>query len=155
MVINMKKKVIIISVLAVAIIAISLLVYASIKLNGQAKEEDSHLIEISFSELQEKIDNKETFIFVITQKQCSHCAEYKPVLKKVLAEYDIYAYELSLDNLDAEKKGKLNDIANVSGTPATIFIEDGVEKNTSSRLSGTKTESKIVSRLKAMGYIEE
>lgn len=151
----MKKKVIIISVLAVAIIAISLLVYASIKLNGQAKEEDSHLIEISFSELQEKIDNKETFIFVITQKQCSHCAEYKPVLKKVLAEYDIYAYELSLDNLDAEKKGKLNDIANVSGTPATIFIEDGVEKNTSSRLSGTKTESKIVSRLKAMGYIEE
>ena len=155
MVINMKKKVIIISVLAVAIIAISLLVYASIKLNGQAEEEDSHLIEISFSELQEKIDNKETFIFVITQKQCSHCAEYKPVLKKVLAEYDIYAYELSLDNLDAEKKGKLNDIANVSGTPATIFIEDGVEKNTSSRLSGTKTESKIVSRLKAMGYIEE
>ncbi len=151
----MKKKLIKYSIIAVVLIAVGGLVYASTKLNSKIKEEDSHLIEITYDELQKKVDNKESFILLFSQTQCSHCAEYKPVLKKVLTKYDLYAYEIVTDKLTKEENAKIKDIANISGTPATVFIEDGVETKTSTRLSGTKSESKIVSRLKSLGYIKE
>ena len=36
-----------------------------------------------------------------------------------------------------------------------MFIENGEETNTSSRLVGEKTQDQIINRLKAMGYIKE
>ncbi len=150
----MKKKIIIIGTILVILGCISALVYAGFKLNEKEKKEDSHLVEITHNELIEKTNNKESLILVFTQTQCSHCAEYKPVLKSVLSEYDIYAYEIVLDHLTTEEKAKIKDIANVGGTPATVFIEEGIEKNSSTRLSGTKSASKLVQRFKAMGYIK-
>ena len=154
MVIKMKKKFIIIGIIAIIALAAAGLIYASSELNKKEKLEDSFLIELTFDELQKKIDNKDTFILVLTQTSCSHCIEYKPKLKNVLAEYNIYAYELPIDKLDKTEIAKLKDIANASGTPATIFIEEGEEKNTSSRLYGSQDKSKIVSRFKAMGFID-
>ncbi len=154
MVIFMKKNIVIFIVIAIVITASIGLIYASTILHGKEKYEDKHLIEITFKELQEKVDNKETFILLISRSDCSHCIEYKPTLKKVLAENDIIAYEIQLDKISAEDEGKLKDIANVSGTPNTIFIENGVEKSTSQRLSGAVSESKLRSRLKALGYTE-
>lgn len=151
----MKKKIIIASAIAVVTIAIISLIYASTILHGKEVNEDKHLVELTFEELQQKVDNKETFILLISQTTCSHCMEYKPILKSVLAKYDITAYVIELDTLSTEDKGRLKDIANVSGTPNTIFIEEGTEKNTSQRLSGEVTESKLVNRLKALGYIKE
>lgn len=151
----MKKNILIIGTFIVIILAIISLIYASTILHGKEVNEDKHLIELTFEELQKKIDNKETFILLISQTQCSHCMEYKPTLKKVLAEYNIDAYVIELDLLSTENKGKLKDIANVSGTPNTIFIEEGAEKNTSQRLSGPVSESKLINRLKALGYIKE
>lgn len=150
----MKKKIIIISVIAVVALAIIGMIYAGITLKGKEIEEDSHLIALTFEELQTKIDKKETFILVLTQTSCSHCAEYKPVLKKVLSEHDLYAYEIEIDKLSKAENAKLKDIANASGTPATIFIENGSEVNTSSRLYGAQEKSKIVNRFRAMGYIK-
>lgn len=150
----MKKKIMIFGILAIATLAIAGMIYASITLKQKEKIEDSHLISLTFKELQKKIDKKDSFILVITQEECSHCMEYKPVLKSVLTEYDIYAYELSLDKLSKKETAQLKDIANTSGTPNTVFIENGEEKNTSSRITGNKSKDKIISRLKAMGYIE-
>lgn len=118
-------------------------------------EEESRLKTLSFSELQEKINNKETFILVVGQTTCSHCAEYRPILKSVLDKYNLVAYEIESDTLSTEEKGMMNDIANVSGTPTTIFIENGKEKTTTNRLVGPASQSKIVSRLKSLGYIKE
>lgn len=156
MVINMKKRLIIIGIIVVITLSITGLIYAGAKLNNKTEEENKHLITITFSELKEKINNKETFILLISQEQCSHCAEYKPILKKVLAKHDVYAYELKLDKPKLSKKetAELKDIANTSGTPTTIFIENGEETNTSTRLVGTKTSSEIENRLKALGYIK-
>lgn len=150
----MRKKIILFGVIAVIALAAAGLIYASSELNKKEELENSYLIELTFDELQKKIDNKDTFILVLTQTSCSHCIEYKPTLKKVLAEYDVYAYELPIDKLDKKEIAKLKDIANASGTPATIFIEEGAEKNTSSRLYGAQEKSKIVSRFKAMGFID-
>ena len=143
----MKKKIIIASICAVIIMAVAGMIYASTTLNKKTEEENKHLVEITYQELEKKVNNKESFILVLTQTNCSHCHEYKPVLKKVLYDYDIYAYEVSTDKLTKEENAKLKDIANASGTPTTIFIENGEEKNTYSRMVGTQTESKLVNKL--------
>lgn len=151
----MKKRILFFCAIAIVILAIIGMIYACVTLKGQEQNEDNHLIEINFNELNKKVENKETFILLISQTECTHCLAYKPLLKKVLAKYDITAYELSLDKLSKEENAQLKNIANVSGTPNTVFIFDGEEKNTANRIVGEATESEITSRLKAMGYIEE
>lgn len=151
---KMKNKIIMGIIIVILTIAVGSLIYAGVSLTRKSAEENSHLIELSFDELQKKVDNKESFILLLSQTTCSHCAEYKPVLKKVLTKYDLVAYELSIDLLSKEENAKLKDIANNSGTPTTVFIVDGEEQNTAHRLVGTTSESKLVSRLRALGYIE-
>ena len=48
----------------------------------------------------------------------------------------------------------MKDIANVQSTPQTLFFVDGQEHSTTSRIVGAVKKSNIISRLKAMGYIE-
>ncbi|MBQ8659238.1 MAG: thioredoxin family protein [Bacilli bacterium] len=153
----MKKKLLIGLTIIIIALAIFGMIYIGIVNTKNEKNLDKHLIEIKFSELQEKVNNKETFILVLTQTDCSHCAEYKPTFKKVLAEYDVYAYELNIaeDKITQEEKNQLKNIANTSGTPTTIFIKDGEEVSTATRLVGNKPTSDIIKRLKAMGYIKE
>ena len=102
---------------------------------------------------EKKVNNKDTFILVLTQKQCSHCAEYKPVLKEVLYEYDLKAYELDQKTLTKTEKAKLKDIASITGTPTTVFISEGSEIATATRIHGAASKGTIISRFKAMGYI--
>lgn len=151
---KMKKKIIIFLGIALCIGAIAAICYAAITLNEQQELEDSYLIELTYKELEEKIKNKNTFILVYTQTNCSHCHEYKPILKRTLAKEELYAYEIVLDKLEKEERTKLNDIANVGGTPTTVFIKDGQEINTSSRIVGVAREDKLISRFKYLGYIE-
>ena len=151
---KMKKKFLIFLGIALSLGAIGAIVYASITLNKQQELEDSYLIELSYNELVKKIENKDSFVLVYTQTTCSHCIEYKPILKKTLYKNKLYGYEIVIDKLNTEEKAKLKDIANVSGTPTTIFIKDGVEISTSSRLTGIQTEDKLTNRFKYLGYIE-
>ena len=150
----MKKKLIIILVTIVCLAAIGGMIYIGLVNTEKEKDLDKHLIEIKFSELQKKVDNKETFILVYTQESCSHCMMYKPTLKEVLYENNIYAYELQTNKLTKEEAAKLKDIANADGTPNTIFIKDGQEISTNVRLVGNQPESNIVSRFKTLGYIK-
>ncbi len=145
----MKKK---LSIIFLLLIGITLLTGCD---KNNKDEDNSNLVSITLSELEEKVENKETFILVITQKDCSHCAEYKPVLEKVLKDYNITAYELDEQEFTEEERGRLSAIATVSGTPNTVFITEGKEKSTSDRIVGAAQRNKIISRLKAMGYIKE
>lgn len=151
---KMKKKLLIFLGIALCIGAIIAICYAAITLNKQKEIEDSYLIELSYKELEEKINKKDSFILVFTQTNCSHCHEFKPILKRTLAKQELYAYEIVLDKLEKEDKTKINDIANVSGTPTTIFIKDGQEINTSSRIVGIAKEDKLVSKFRYLGYIK-
>ena len=151
----MKNNIIKWTVIAIVVLAIVGIISSGFILKSREKEMDKHLVELNMNELREKIENKDSFILVITQTTCSHCAEYKPVLKKVLHKYDIVGYFIEEDKLSKQELGELKEIANVSGTPQTIFITEGQEESTSTRLSGNQQESQIISRLKAMGYIKE
>ncbi len=150
----MKKKVIIGLIIAAIVLSVGALIYASVVLNRKEKNEDKYFQELSINELKEKCENKESFILVISQTTCSHCAEYKPRIKKVLAKYEITGYYIEKDLLSEEETAELANIANINGTPTTVFIENGEEESTTTRLVGAKSVEAIESRLKAMGYIK-
>lgn len=109
---------------------------------------------ITIHELETKINNKETFMLVITQTGCSHCEQYLPELSRTLSQHDLTAYELNITNLEPEDKMILSKYATFSGTPTTIFFTGGIEKTTLNRIIGYASQSKIEERLKSLGYID-
>lgn len=149
----MKKKTMIFLGTTIIVAAFGFLIFAMVSEGITNAAKDKTLISISFNELEKKVNNKDTFILVLTQKQCSHCAEYKPVLKEVLYEYDLKAYELDQKTLTKTEKAKLKDIASITGTPTTVFISEGSEIATATRIHGAASKGTIISRFKAMGYI--
>ena len=152
----MAKKIGIIAGIAIIVLAFGFLIYAMVISAVNTKKMDETIITISFKELEKNLEKKETFILVITQKNCSHCAEYQPVLKEVLAENELVAYEIEQTSLTDAELAKLKDIASISGTPTTVFIEEGQEKSTATRIKGAgHSKRAIKNRLKAMGYIKD
>ena len=153
---GMKKNIIKCVIAAIVIAAIGGLIYAGVKINGDKKDLDKHLVEITVKELQEKIEKEETFILVITQTNCSHCEAFKPVLKDVFKEYDITGYELNTANIADEEKDVYTDLVpNVNGTPTTVFFKKGEETTVTNRLVGEVKRDKVVSRLRSLGYIQD
>lgn len=110
---------------------------------------------ISIDKLKEKINNKESFILVISKDDCSHCKAYLPVVNKIGKQYNVTFYDVSQTNLSDENLTYLRNVANISGTPTTVFIQDGEEKTTTNRLVGEVPEYRVIEKLKAMGYINE
>lgn len=148
----MKKK----TYLIILIILLILLFVSLGILYIRKKEEENTLVyEINMQQLEEKINNKDTFILVMTQTGCIHCQSYLPTIKKVSREYGVTFYVLNRAKLSKEEYNRLNDIANISGTPTTIFIVDGEEKTTLNRLTGSIEKSRLVEKLISEGYINE
>lgn len=114
----------------------------------------SNIKEITYSELETKLENKESFILEIVQDGCSNCTNFSPKFNEVLKEYKIQAISINLTNITQEENKKLNNLYNVSGTPAVIFIEKGKEPSISRRIVGDVSKDKIKSKLKVAGYIK-
>lgn len=137
------------------IIAIVVLIGAALVYKlAFATDENKNLESIQVADLEKKINNKDTFILVISQTGCSHCEQYLPELNRTLEEYDLNAYELNITGLSKEDSNTLAKYVNFSGTPTTIFFTDGEEKTTLNRLIGYNSKTKIVERLKSLGYIK-
>lgn len=115
---------------------------------------NTYLTEITFSELKEKLNNKEDLILEVVQTGCSNCTVFSPRFEAVLNEYKIQAYSLNISYLDAEGDKWLTEYG-VDGTPTVIFFEKGEETSTLKRIVGSQTKDKIISKLKANGYIEK
>ena len=146
----MKKKKIILAIaflLLIGIVIIGLLLFKSIN-------KYSNITSITPSNLEEKINNKETFIVVITQTGCMHCENYLPEFNRTLKELQLEAYQLNVTGLSNEESTILNKYINFSGTPTTIFYRNGEEGTTLTRISGYASSTKIKERLKSLGYIE-
>ncbi len=145
----MKKRYLIIGAIVLAIL-FGIILYFSLK------PKENNLIEISGAELLQKIENKETFILVFSQTGCIHCQDYKPILNRVLTENNIKAYEINRTNLskeDASIKNKIDELFHIDGTPMTLFINDGEEKTTLNRISGSTNYTNLKKILKERGFI--
>jgi len=115
----------------------------------------SYLIEIKYDEVIKKIENKEDFILVISKTDCVYCNDYKPKLERVAKEYKIEMFYVQVDLMDAVEREKFSEYINYDGTPETIFIKDGEERTAASRINGNASISKIRTKLKANGWINE
>lgn len=113
-----------------------------------------NLKSLSYKELITKLDNKDTFFFEVVQDGCSHCKNFTPILKEVLNEYDVVGYQLNVSNLSDEDIDEFDKLFNVTATPTTIFIKDGVEVSLMQRINGSTTKDYLISKLKANGYIK-
>ena len=138
-------------IVLIIIIAVIIVAFIFLKKNYT----NQNVIKLSIADLKQKIDNNESFIMVITQDTCSHCHAFLPVLNKVGSQYNVTFYEVSQTNLSDDDYTYLKNVANISGTPTTVFIENGKEKSTLNRLEGEVQEYRLVEKLKNMGYIHE
>ncbi len=143
----MKAKKILIPVIIIAILVGTIFVFINNNKNN--------LISLSYEEITEKIDNKESFVLVISRTNCSHCANYKPKLKKVANKYNIKIYYIDTDELDEETLTEFNTTLSFDGsTPTTVFIKDGEEKTTATRIEGDVSVDRIIEKLKKNGFIK-
>ena len=115
----------------------------------------SNLVEIKYSEMMQKVDNKESFIVLFSQTTCSHCMDFKPKLERVANKFGIKIYYLETDLLSEDEHAELKKKFSFSGTPTTIFINNGEEKTAANRINGDTSEEKIISKLKRNGFIDE
>lgn len=123
-------------------------------ITGCDVKKETRLIEITYKEFKEKVDNKETFFVEIIQTGCSACESFAPKYKEVLKEYNLISYQLNFTNMSEEDYQNFNKDWNVAGTPTVIFITDGTEITTLQRITSNIAKSKIISKLKSNGYIK-
>ncbi|MDD6878903.1 MAG: thioredoxin family protein [bacterium] len=133
------------------IIKLSILLFTLILLTSCGK---GSLKEITYSDLEEKIKNEETFILEVVQDGCHNCESFTPKLKEIIKKYDINIVQINLTNLSEEDTNNLNNIFNVSGTPTVIFITNGKEESISKRIVGNVSKDKIISKFKKANYIK-
>ena len=115
----------------------------------------SNLKSLSYSELTKKLNDKETFFFVVIRDGCSHCESFVPKLEEVLDEYDVIGYKVNYSDLSEDEDEEFYNKFGVDGTPTTIFIKDGSEVSILQRLEGNTSKEKIISKLKLNNYIKE
>ena len=140
----------------IIILVIACLVCLLILLNSMGlisfKKKYTTYIDIDYTELMEKIDNKEDFILFIYQTGCSHCESFEPKLNKVIKKYNLEIYAINLKDLDDIQYEKVKNRTFVSGTPTTVYFKGGKKED---KITGDKSLEKLISFLKKAGYIKE
>ena len=110
--------------------------------------------QVNYDKIESMVENKESFVLFIGSTECPHCDLYKETLNEVIKKYQVKIYYIDIYGLSAEEGSKLKAIANYTGTPTTVFIENGEETSMYDRIDGNKPMSKVVEKLKKKGYIE-
>jgi len=119
------------------------------------KENGSYgLEEINYKELSQMVENKESFMLEVMQDGCSACQDFTPRFESILKDNKLKAYKINLTKMTVEERKELDKIANVSGTPNVIFLEEGEEESLLTRISGAVSNDRITNKLKANGYIK-
>jgi predicted bacteriocin transport accessory protein len=95
------------------------------------------LIEINYDSLAKKIENKDSFVLYVGSSTCSHCANFKPILEKVVNENKLEVYYINMANLSESKYNAVMKKIDGQGTPTTVYIEKGKTK-TSPRIEGER-----------------
>ena len=115
----------------------------------------SYMKEISYQEYKKLIEKKETFILEIMRTDCTACKNFKPKITQVAEDYKIEIKYINTDHLSKEETEELYKVTGISGTPTVIFYHKGNEETIASRINGSVSVDKIISKLKVNGFIKE
>jgi len=142
---NKKNILTVTTIITIALIAILIIPKLNNSQTGELKK-------ITYKEIIKKQENKDDFILIVSQSTCSHCATYKPKVKKIAKEYNITVYYLDIDKESNQEK-VLNEL-NLSGaTPMTLFFIKGKETSVLNRIEGDLSTKTIENQFKKMGFI--
>lgn len=137
------------------ILGILIIIFVGIIIGYFIFNKNNNLIKLDYKDIVNKIDNKESFVLCVSRTTCSHCQSYKPKLQKVANKYNIKIYYTDIDTYN---KDELNDfnfrITFDGGTPVTLFIKNGEEKTTATRIIGDVSSEKIIDKLKKNDFIK-
>lgn len=114
----------------------------------------SNIKEINLKHLQEKLNNKDTFILEVMRTNCSHCKTFGPKFNKVLKQNKLKAYKIDIEKMSEKEKSTFDGIIYVAGTPNVVFIKNGKEMERYTRIDGDVSKSKIEEKLKDAGFIK-
>lgn len=134
------------------IIKLMVLVGAVLLTTGCGK---SYMKEISYDEYKELLENKETFILEIMRTDCSACISFKPKITDVANNYKVEVKYINTDHLTDEENDELAKETGITGTPTVIFYHEGVEETVATRINGSVSKDKIISKFKVNGFITE
>lgn len=100
------------------------------------------------SDIQKKIDAKETFVLEFASSSCAHCIAFAPVYEEYANENrDVTFYRVMMEEVnDATEKQILRDYAlkyTIGGTPTTLFFKDGVYKG---QIVGAVSKEELVAK---------
>lgn len=125
----------------------------------EIKEQDG-IKQLNLNQAFQKIDDKETFIFMVTQSTCTYCNSFKKTLVPFLKEHkDIPFYEIEVDMLGEMKADVEKNFAKLQkkvpefggGTPEMFCYEDGKLKKSA---SGEMSEAALYNFMIDCGYIK-
>lgn len=114
----------------------------------------SNLKSLDYSSFKDKINNGDSFFFVVIKDGCKYCESYVPKLEKILDEYDISGYSLNISDMSQSEYEEFEENYNVDSTPTTIFVTNGKEVSVMQRIEGNLSEEKVISKLKDNNYIK-
>ena len=131
---------------------LSILLFILLLITGCDK---SYMKEISYKEYKNLLENKETFILEIMRTECSACINFKPKITDVANSYKVEVKYINTDHITDEETNSLFSETGITGTPTVIFYKNGVEETVSSRINGSVSKDKIISKFKTNGFIKE
>ena len=111
--------------------------------------------ELSYKELIKKIENKDNFVLTLEAASCINCEIFKGTMTEITSKYKITTYYIDLDKLNEEEEKELRTLFSYTGTPTTVNIVEGMEKNSLSRIIGSSDYITIKEKLISWNYIKE
>ena len=125
------------------------------KKHNKKESNDKYYHTLTYQTFKKMVDDKKSFILVIHQTGCSHCANYLPIVESVSNEYKLDVYNINTANLSEDDYYKFSGTVHYSGTPTTVFFFDGVEKTPLNRIVGEASKQTTIERYKSLGFISE
>jgi len=133
--------------LIIGIIAVILFIGLTVFAFMKDSEGDDYIIEKSYSEVKDIINDDKKTILLVGRDDCSHCIEYRPTVVAVAKEYDLKVIYINTNTIkDKEDSKELWDFIGTDGTPTTAIVSGG---KLLAVQEGTQTRSQLIAFLKA------
>lgn len=112
----------------------------------------SNILTVKLDKVRKMIEEKETFVLLISQTYCSHCIAFKPLYNQVLKDNKIIGYDLDLVTLSESDRLKFNELFEVTQTPTTLVFVNGEEQ--AEKIVGVPIEKDLTEFLKKYSIIK-
>ena len=110
------------------------------------------LSKVTISEIEEKMNNKESFIVYFSSKNDETLEKN---LKEVLEENNLEGYKVDINKINSEDENDFRLLIDYND-PSIVFVIDGVDSSILSHITDEEMSKKdIVKRLKDMNFITE